>query len=121
MKTLYQIVCFESENSLIGHSYSRVYEDKQQAEKILARKREIAPSTYFELREVKLVIEFKSEQIKDIVYGMADTKEGLNILKKLTQERILADNAIKIEDDELDNNKPCGCEAHKICLMCFDD
>jgi uncharacterized protein YfcZ (UPF0381/DUF406 family) len=61
MKTLYQIQCFESETDLYSHSYSRVYEDKQQAEKILAIKRDLAPSCYFELREVKLVIEFKSE------------------------------------------------------------
>ena len=94
MKTLYQIVCFKSELSVWdnGHSYSRVYEDKQQAEKILAIKRDLSPDCYFQLREVKLVIEFKSEPIE---YGSAESE--------VVRKRILADNAIKIDDAEADD------------------
>tara|TARA_R110002051_G_scaffold148249_1_gene220841 strand:+ start:323 stop:598 length:276 start_codon:yes stop_codon:yes gene_type:complete len=82
MKTLYQILCFPSETDVYSHSYSRVYESEQQAEKILAIKRDLAPDQHFELREVKLVIEFKSEQVK---------------------KHILMDNAIKIDDAEADD------------------
>lgn len=119
MKTLYQIVCYKSKHdSQPAIVFSSVYEDKQQAERVIERKEELAKHYSHISPEFDYVIrELRFYEKPKIVYGMADTEEGQNILRK----RILADNAIKAEDDELDNNKPCGCEAHKICLMCFDD